>query len=348
MKAWVVEKYGKPSEVLKIQDVERPTVAPGHVLVKVETATVNINEIDSIYGRYASMPHQPPFVPGFEVTGRVIEAGEGAEDFDGKRVIGMPREGKGGYAEYAVLPTTMAFVVPDDLDVKIAAGMFWPFHLAYLGLFTRGKLERGETALIHAAAGGLGSAALQLAVHAGARVIATAGSDEKLALCRELGADVTINYREEDFVEKTLDATDGEGVDLALDSLGGDVLEQTWRVMRYGARHLTIGFSSGIEQEDDRPVLLRQMIFGNFSMVGVLMTYLDDSRSQDTGMGYPDVNFNMPTRAMGQEIHEKLLDLFAEGAIRPVIGREVAFEDLPSGMDQFEDRTLTGRLVMHV
>jgi NADPH2:quinone reductase len=348
MRAWVAERFGKPSEVLTIKDMPEPEVEPGHVLVRVETATVNKNEVDGIYGLYASMPHEAPFIPGFEVLGRVIDTGAGAEAFAGTRVIGMPRTGCGGYAEYAVLPTTMAFVVPDEMDTATASGIFWPFHLAWLDLHARARLQEGESVLIHAGAGGLGSAAIQLASLAGARVLATAGSPEKLDLCRDLGAELAIDYRNDDFVARALDATDGRGVDVALDSIGGDVLEQTWRCLNYGARHIILGFSSGIEQEDNRPVLLRQVIFGNFSMVGVLMTYLDDTRQQDTGMGYPAVNFNMPTRAMGEEIHQKLLGLFSEKKVRSVIGREVAFEELPSGMDDFEDRKVAGRLVMHV
>jgi len=351
MKAWVAERFGEPLEVLRLRDVEMPRLEAGHILVRVLTATINKNEVDGIRGIYASMPTAAPFVPGFEVYGIVEQAGAGAETWVGKHVIGMPRGGHGGYAEYAVLPAVMAFEVPASMPAATASAIFWPFHLAWLSLFTRARLQRGETVLIHAGAGGFGSAAIQLAVHAGARVIATAGSDDKLQLCRDLGAEVTINYRTQDFVKEVLDATGGQKVDVAVDSIGGDVLEQTWRCLNYGARHVILGFSSGIQQEDERPVLLRQLIFGNFSMVGVLMTYVDDkplaSADDVSSVAYPKVNFNMPGRALGEDIHRKLLDLLARGRIRPVVGLEVGFSELPSAIDRFDRREIAGRVVVH-
>jgi len=352
MRAWVVERFGKPVDVLTLKEVEAPVLEPRHVLVRVITATLNINEVDSIYGIYKSMPVTPPFVPGFEVYGVVEQAGEGAEDWVGKHVIGMPRGGCGGYAEYAVLPIEMAFQVPADMPVATASAIFWPFHLAWLSLFTRGKLQRGETVLIHAGAGGLGSAAIQLAKYAGARVIATAGSEKKVQLCRDLGADVAINYNTTDFVTAVLDATNGKKVDVALDSIGGDVLEQTWLCLNFGARHILVGFSSGIEQEDERPVLLRQLIFGNISMVGALMSYVDEAVDKNGehphGVTPPKVNFNFPSRALGEKIHAELLELFAQGSIKPVVGLEARFEDLPSAIDRFERRETYGRVIVHI
>jgi len=350
MRAWVAEKFGEPLDVLRLKEVERPGAPQAdHILVRVLTATINKNEVDGIRGIYASMPTPPPFIPGFEVYGVVEEAGPGSESWVGKHVIGMPRGGHGGYAEFAVLPTVMAFEVPASMPAATASTMFWPFHLAWLCLFTRGHLKMGETALIHAGAGGVGVAAIQLAHYAGARVIATAGSDDKLKLCRELGAQQTINYRTQNFVEEILKT--GHKVDVAMDSIGGDVLEQTWRCLNYGARHLIMGFSSGIQQEDERPVLLRQLIFGNFSMVGVLMTYVDDKpvAASDgvSSVAYPAVNFNMPPRSLGEEIHRKLLDLFEAGRIRPVVGLEVGFSELASAIDRFDRRETTGRVVIH-
>lgn len=352
MRAWVAERFGKPLEVLVMKDVPVPVVEPGHVLVKVETATVNKNEVDGIYGKYASMPTPPPFVPGFEILGRVEQAGAGTEDWLGKRVIGMPKGGCGGYAAYALVPTVMTFEVPDDMPAAQASGILWPFHLAWLCLFTRAKLAAGETALIHSGAGGVGSAAVQLAKQAGARVIATAGSDEKLQLCRSLGADVVVNYRSPDLIKHILDAAPGK-VDVAFDGIGGDVTEQTWKTLGYGARHIIMGFSSGIEQEDNRPVLLREMIFGNFSLVGVLMTYVEDKKSLSetsdvSGVNYPKVNFNMPPRSLGLEIHRQVLGLFAAGKIRSVIGLEVGFDELPAAIDRFDRSETAGRVVIHI
>src|SRR5262249_50950721 len=144
-----------------------------------------------------------------------------------------------------------------------AAAIYMPFHLAWLALRERARVQAGETLLVHAAAGGAGSAALQLGVHAGARVLAVAGGAEKTASCRELGAHVTIDHRETDFVAAVLDETGGRGVDVAFDTVGGDVTVQTFRCMAFNGRHVLAGFASGIEHEDEG-VVPRPVLFGNF------------------------------------------------------------------------------------
>src|SRR5262249_50807261 len=149
--------------------------------------------------------------------------------------------------------------------------------LSWFALFERGRLARGESVLIHAAAGGIGSAAVQLARHAGARVFATAGSDAKLALCRELGAEVAINYRKDAFDHLVNEATGGRGVDVVFDSVAGDVTAQSLRCMAFGARLLALGFASGIEAEDAPTLTPRPLLFGNFSLLGVCWGYVDDS-----------------------------------------------------------------------
>jgi NADPH2:quinone reductase len=349
MRAWVAGSFGKPSEVLAIRDVAKPALDPNDVLVKVEAATININEIDTIYGRYKSLSLDAPFVPGFEALGTVVESGANMSNWVGKRIVGLPRGGCGGYAEYAAVPAVMAFEVPLDMPLADAAGIFMPFHLAWLCLFTRGKLQAGETILIHAAAGGAGSAAVQLAAHAGARVIGTVGSDAKLAACKELGAAVAINYRKTDFVAEVLNATGGKGVDAVFDGIGGETTERSWNCLNFGGRHILFGFSSGIEQVESRPISPRSMIFGNFSMVGALCTYAEtEDLMTETGLPYPPVNFNFPSRQMGEEIHASILDLLAAGHVRTVIDRIIPFDELPDALDAFERRETIGRVVMRI
>ena len=192
-----------------------------------------------------------------------VHAGHGGARTGRSRADRAPRSGPAGAwsrsraARTAGTPSTstapvaMAFEMPDDIEEPAAAGIFMPFHLAWLALYERARLQRVDTLLVHAAAGGAGSAALQLGVHTGARVLATAGSDEKRALCKELGADVVIDYRNEDFAAAVLDATDGRGVDVAFDTVGGDVTRNTFRCMAFNGRHVIAGFASGIEQEDE-------------------------------------------------------------------------------------------------
>ena len=165
-----------------------------------------------------------------EVLGHVEAAGAGAEAWLGKRVVAVPSGAFGGYAELAVGPSAMAFEMPPEWELPdaAAAAVYLPFHLSWLALYERARVRAGETVLIHAAAGGVGSAAIQLAVLAGARVIATAGSAEKVEFCMSLGADVAMNYLDNDFVDVVLDATNGRGVDVAFDSVGGEVTSKTF------------------------------------------------------------------------------------------------------------------------
>ncbi len=185
MKAWRVVRYGAPSDALALEEVDRPDPAPGEVRIRVSAATVNFNDIDGMYGRYATIPLTPPYTPGMEVLGHVEATGPGAEEWIGRRVAAIPTGAHGGYAEAVVAATTMVFAMPEAVPAPGAAAILMPFHLSWLGLHTRGALRSGETLLVHAAAGGIGSAAVQLGAQAGARVIATAGTPDKLALCRE-------------------------------------------------------------------------------------------------------------------------------------------------------------------
>lgn len=341
MKAWVAESHGRPLDVLALHEVEEPVAGSGQVVVKVHAATVNMQEVDMIYGRYATLPEPAPFVPGAEVLGTVESAGPGAEGWLGRRVVGMPRGVKGGYAERALLPTDMVFDAPDLPDVE-AAAVFWPFHVAWFCLFERGQTRRDETVLVHAAAGGVGSMALQLAVHTGARVIATAGSDEKVRACRELGAEHAVNYEKEDFLDAVLEITGGRGVDVAFDTVGGPVMPKTWQCMALGGRYLMVGLSSGIEQEDE-PTTLRPIFTRNISVIASLITYAHEPRPLSR-----NTIFSLPPREVGDRIHDRLLSLLERGRVRPVVGLDVPFEKLPEAVDAFERRRVVGRAVITV
>ncbi len=170
-------------------------------------------------------------------------------------------------------------------------------------------------------------------------MIATAGSPDKVKLCTELGADVAIDYRTTDFAEAVLDATDGRGVDVAFDSIGGDVTVQTFRCMAFNGRHVLAGFAAGIEAEDTG-IIPRPILFGNLSLAGVCLAYVDDPRAVKRATGS-----NFPSRADGERIHAQVLALVASGAVRPVIGLDVAFADLPAALTRMERRDTVGRVV---
>ena len=256
-------------------------------------------------------------------------------------MVAVPSGAFGGYAELAIGPAAMAFEMPPPsvLSDAAAAAIYFPFHLSWLALHERADLQAGETVLVHAAAGGIGSAAVQLAAQAGARVLATAGSPEKVEVCRSLGADVAIDYVADDFVDAVLEATKGRGVDVAFDSVGGVVTTKTFRCMAFNGRHLLVGFASGIEAEDEG-IVPRPVLFGNFSLSGVCLAYVDDPSALKDVTGY-----NFPSHADGERIHAGVLDLIASDSVRPLVGREVAFEALPGALQSMADRHTIGRSV---
>ena len=342
MKAWRVHEYGEPEEVLELDELSTPAVGPDEVLVRVAATTLNFNDVDGVRGRYQTVRPPLPYTPGMEVLGGVEAVGAGAEEWLGKRVVAVPRGAFGGYAELAVAPRAMVFEMPlqSALPDTSAAAVYLPFHLSWLALHERAKVQAGETVLIHAAAGGVGSAAVQLAALTGARVIATAGSAEKVELCRSIGADLAINYLEDDFVQAVLDATNGRGVDIAFDTVGGEVTTKTFRCMAFNGRHVLVGFASGIEAEDVG-IVPRPVLFGNFSLYGVCLAYVDNTAAVKDFSGY-----NFPSHADGERIHERVLDLLSDGRVGPVVGRKVPFELLPSALQAMANRETLGRSVV--
>jgi NADPH2:quinone reductase len=342
MQAWRIHGYGAPDEVLVADDVVVPEPGSREVRVRVEAATANFNDIDLVRGRYLTVNPPLPAIPGMEVVGEVDAVGEGVgAEWLGRRVCAVPSGAFGGYAEYACAPLAMTFELPTAFALPDAAALYMPFHLAWQALHARGQLQAGESLLVHAAAGGVGSAAVQLGVLAGARVLATAGSPEKTHVAAQLGADVAIDYRATDFVAAVLEATDGRGVDVAFDTIGGEVTTQTFRCMAYGGRHLMAGFASGIEVEDEGSIVPRPILFGNFSLVGVCHSYVDDPVAVRRAAG---VNF--PSRDQGEAVHRELLDHVTAGRLRAVVGLDVPWSELPAALAAMERRDTVGRVVI--
>jgi NADPH:quinone reductase len=339
-----VHEFGEPEKALQLDEVPEPVAGPGELLVRVAATTLNFNDVDGVRGRYRTVRPPLPYTPGMEVLGRVEAAGTGAELWVGRRVVAIPTGAFGGYAELATGPTAMAFDMPPEAELPDApaAAIYFPFHLSWLALYERAGVQQGETVLVHAAAGGVGSAAVQLAGLAGARVIATAGSSEKVELCRSLGADLVINYRETDFADAVLEATDGRGVDVAFDSVGGEVTTATFRCMAFNGRHLLVGFASGIEAEDVG-IVPRPLLFGNFSLCGVCHAYAEDPREFKHATGY-----NFPSHADGERVHTRILEFIRQGQVRAIIGSEVEFTDLPAALQSMADRRTVGRVVVRV
>jgi NADPH2:quinone reductase len=338
--AWVATALGDPTKVLERRTVEVPPPGPNEVRVEVSTFSVNLNDTDIVRGRWSIVPLQPPFVPGMESMGVVESAGPGMEHFLGKRIVGIPQGAHGGFATHAVVDATSAMLIPDWMSDVDGASLHYPFHLSWFSLVERARLEPGETLLVHAGAGGVGSAAIQLGKALGARVIATAGGPDKVAFCKELGADEAIDYRAEGFADAVMDATFGAGVDVALDSVGGDVTTETMRCMALHGRILIVGYASDITN-DGAPLVFQPAIYGNFSLLGVCLAYALDPLAHRMTTG-----LNWPSRNEGVEAHQRILELMRSGEVHTVVTGTVGFDELPEAMERQERRETMGRTVV--
>jgi NADPH:quinone reductase len=337
--AWMVTRLGAPTESLAIQTVEVGEPATNQVRIKVEAFCLDFNDTDTIRGRYGLLKFEPPFVIGMAAAGTVDAAGPGCEALLGQRVVGTTAGVQGAYASAALLDGAMLQQLPAWLSAADGVAMYFPYQLSDLALRIRGRVAPGDVVLIHAAAGGVGSAAVQLAKAHGATVIGTAGTDEKVGFCLSLGADYAVNYRSEDFVAFVNDVTNGRGVDVAFDTVGGQVTTETFRAMAFNGRHLIIGFASGIEAEE-HPLPIQPSIYGNFDLVGICFAYVDTPRpARPFGM-------NFLSTAQGMDIWSRILQLARAGAIRPVVGRTIEFADVPQALEALERRETTGRTVV--
>jgi NADPH:quinone reductase len=342
MKALRVTRNGPPGEVLAVEDVEVPEPGPGEVRIRVAAASLNFNDIDRCYGRLVSVPTPPPYTLGMDACGVVDAAGEGCEQWAGRRVAAITKTALGGIAEYAIAEAVSVFEAPPEFDDAEAAAFVLAYHASHLALFRRGRLQAGETVVVHAAASGLGTAGVQLAKAAGARVIAVAGGAAKTALCASLGADVVIDHTTEDFTEAVLAATGDAGADVVYDLTGGDLAERSWRCTARGGRYLAVGFAGDpANGMTGRP--LRLACIGNIDIVAVMLAWVDH-----VDPGLRRFGFNPYGRNVAEEVHADLLRLAAEGLIRPVIGARVTMAGAGQALAEHEARRSAGRTVVLV
>lgn len=343
MRAWRTHEYGQPRDVLKLDEVEVPEPGEGELRVRALGIPLNLNDLERITGGNMMVRPELPYSPGMEVMGVVDACGPGAERLQDKRVVAITRLAHGGFAEYSICPAVSAFEMPDDIPLPDAAALFFPFHLAWLGLFDRADLRSGETVLVHAAAGGAGSAAVQLAVDAGAHVVATVGSDDKVQLCRDLGAETVINYRTEDFAKIVMDQTSNMGVEVVFDNVGEAVMADSMNCLAYNGRYVMMGFASNKLVADEKLIVPRRVAAGNFKLCGVLLSYADAERST---MVKQAMGWNFPSNKLGEEINRQIIDMVRTKRIRPVVGKVVEFEDVLSAVEAMANRETVGRTIV--
>jgi NADPH2:quinone reductase len=309
----------------------------------VQAIPFNLNDLERITGGNMMVRPELPYSPGMEVMGVVDSCGPGVDEWQGRRVVAMPKGANGGFAEYAICPAVSTFEMPESIPLPGAAALYFPFHLAWLGLFDRADLRAGETVLIHAAAGGSGSAAVQLAKHAGARVFATAGTDEKVQRVRDLGADVGINYNTADFAEVVLAETGNRGVDVVFDNVGEAVMEKSLQCTAYNGRYLMMGFASNKVVADEPFIVPRRIALGNLKLCGVLLAY---QAPEMTDMLKTAMGWNFATSDLGATIMRQIVDLVLAGKIAPVVGRTITFDEIPIAIEAMANRETIGRTIV--
>ncbi|MFF5188639.1 NADPH:quinone oxidoreductase family protein [Streptomyces sp. NPDC000345] len=315
MQAWQVHENGEPSEVMRLHEVERPTPGDGQVLLRVRAANINFPDALMCRGHYQVRPPLP-FTPGVEICG---------ETEDGRRVIANPALPYGGFAEYAVADAAALLSAPDALDDAEAAALHIGYQTGWFGLHRRAGIEAGETLLVHAAAGGVGSAAVQLGKAAGARVIGVVGGADKAAIARELGCDVVVDRRTEDVVAAVKEATGGRGADVVYDPVGGEAYTQSTKVVAFEGRIVVVGFASGTIPSPG----LNHALVKNYSILGL-----------HWGL------YNTKNPKLVQHCHEQLTELAARGAIKPLVSERVPLVGAAEAVQRVADGVTTGRVAV--
>ena len=318
----VVRELGGPGS-LEREELDAVSADPGQVVIDVSAAGCNFFDILITQGKYQVRP-ELPFSPGAEVAGTVRGVGEGVERFSvGDRVSGFLEYG--GFASIVAAPQERVFPMPPQMTFEEAAALGIVYQTSYVGLVRRANLREGETLLVHAAAGGVGLAAVQIGVALGARVIGTAGTPDKLDLVKQHGADAVINYREDDWVARVKELTDGRGADVIYDPVGGDTFDLSTKCIAFEGRILVIGFASGrIPSAQMSRVLVK-----NFSLVGL----------------HWGLYFEKNLRVL-QDTQEALSRLYAAGKIAPLVSATYPLTEAAAALEALAARRTTGKVVL--
>ena len=322
MRAVVVDRWMEPAQ-LAVREVPDPPIGPGMLRIAVRAAGCNFFDILMVKGQYQMKPPFP-FVPGAELAGVVEEVGPDVGNFaPGDRV--MAAAGLGGFAEQAVVPARAAYRLPEGMSFEAGAAFPIVYPTSYAALVFRAPVKPGDWLLVHAAAGGVGIAAVQIGKALGARVIGTAGGEDKLEIVRRVGADVAIDYRDGGWVDRVKEVTGGHGADIIYDSVGGDVTDASLKCIAWNGRLLVIGFASGRIPE----VKLNRVLLKNISLVG---------------LHWGAHAMHEPARI--GETFCALFGLYAKGAVEPVIYRRYPLDELPAALEALGSRRTYGKVVV--
>ena len=326
MTAIEIERPGPP-EVLKPTRRPVPPLGPGEVLIKVAAAGVNRPDVAQREGNYAPPPGVTD-IPGLEVAGKIVAVADGVERWRvGDAVTALVAGG--GYAEYCAAPAPQCLPVPEGLDVARAAALPETFFTVWSNVFERGGLKPGESFLVHGGSSGIGTTAIQLARHFGARVFATAGSAEKCRVCEELGAERAINYREEDFVAVLKELTGGKGMDVILDMVGADYIPRNLRSLAVDGRLVQIAFLAGskVSEMNFMTLMLKRLT--------ITGSTLRPRSGADKA-------------AIAAALEAKVWPLLAQGTVKPVMDRSFALVEATAAHARMESSQHIGKIMLTV
>lgn len=324
MKAVLCNEFIGPAG-LSVGEAPPPPMAADELRIAVRCASVTFMDTLLVSGLYQMKPPLP-FVPGTDAAGEVMEVGAEVTRFKvGDRVAAFAWTG--AFAGQMVVKDLRAIMLPDALDYERGAAIMHCYVTALYALRERAALAAGETLLVHGAAGGVGLAAVELGRHLGARVIATVGSDEKMAIVKQYGAEEVINHVKDDFRERVKELTGGRGADVICDPVGGDVFDQSVRCIAWNGRLLVIGFASGRIPE----LAVNRVLLNNFSVVGVMTGVWADR--------YPQDNIR---------VSDEVMALAASGAINPLVSQTLPMEEVGDAMRAIAGRGVTGRIVINI
>ena len=322
MKAIVCNKFGTP-DTLKYQEIETPNPKEGELLIKVKACSVNFPDTLIIQGKYQFRPVFP-FSPGSDVAGIVEKVGENVQHFTvGDAIVGFIPFG--GFAEKAIVNAKDCFPKPNGMSMVNASAFLLAYGTSYHALKDRANLQNGETILILGASGGVGLTALEISKLMGATVIAAASSEEKLALCKQFGADEVINYTEENLKDRVKELTNGKGVDVIYDPVGGHFSEQALRAIAWKGRHLVVGFANG----EIPKIPINLTLLKGASIVGVFWGAFAQKE---------------PKKSL--ENIQQLLTWFVKGAVKPHIDKIYSLENAPKALEEMMQRKTKGKIVI--
>ncbi len=325
MRAWQVTGHGEPADVLAPVEVPVPWPGPGQVLVEMSSTALNFPDVLLARGQYQERPPLP-FTPGIELCGRVVSVGQGVgRHLVGERVVGTTVLPHGALATYAVAPASDVHVAPTGLDDVTASALHIAYQTAWFALYRRANLRVTETLLVHAAAGGVGSAAVQLGKAAGARVIAVVGGPQKAMAARRLGADDVVDRTTTDVVTAVKQITGGAGVDVVFDPVGGAAFTASTKVVAFEGRIVVVGFAGG----EIASAATNHLLVKNYSVLGL---HWGLYRTRD-----PD---------LVRRAHDELCRLVDAGAVSPLVSDHLPFDEAPRGLTRLAAGETVGRVTV--